>query len=167
MLWGKTSSLRRVQRGTASLPLWKRPPSSASAAEETTSFRQLVATRIGPLSLGGGSPGFVWMIVGSHWVVFGLILLCGKFEWSLSTFLGYQLDPCFVCEWYHSLIQHHFQLLITAESALWTLHWYHWLCIHQMLYNNALQTCYMPFLVLFSPFLFHVKDDQYYVSLSY
>ena len=54
---GWFNSMRVVRRGQASLPLWKRAASSASAALETISHKIWQRTLMAPLAGGGGSVG--------------------------------------------------------------------------------------------------------------
>jgi hypothetical protein len=53
-------SVRVVRNEAASLPLWKRMPSLASAAEDTTTFRIVHGTCPGPLWGGGSALGSNW-----------------------------------------------------------------------------------------------------------
>ena len=63
--WVKPISRSIIIRGTAVYPLWKSPPTSASAAYATTCLRILHSVWIGPFS-GGGRFGEFFGSVGSE-----------------------------------------------------------------------------------------------------
>ena len=57
--WGKTISLRVIQRGTAVCPLWKPLPTSTLSEEATTCFNVLHCVWISLFDGGGSFGAFV------------------------------------------------------------------------------------------------------------
>ena len=65
--WVKPSSWGVILRGAAVCPLWNIPPTSASAADDTTCLRILHSVWMGPFA-GGGRFGNIFGLVGTGMV---------------------------------------------------------------------------------------------------